>query len=112
MDIYEKLLKCASVLVMLCSIFSAAARNFIHPGLLHSQDDLKRITRLVKENSYPAMGSYDLLRKVPGASFEYEMKGPFENISRAGKYGYTKAPCESDCNAAYYNALMLSLIHI
>lgn len=48
MDIYEKLLKCASVLVMLCSIFSAAARNFIHPGLLHSQDDLKRITRLVK----------------------------------------------------------------
>mgnify|MGYP006969151280 CR=1 FL=1 len=41
MDIYEKLLKCASVLVMLCSIFSAAARNFIHPGLLHSQDDLK-----------------------------------------------------------------------
>lgn len=60
---------------MLCSIFSAAARNFIHPGLLHSQDDLKRITRLVKENSYPAMGSYDLLRKVPGASFEYEMKG-------------------------------------
>lgn len=70
MDIYEKLLKCASVLVMLCSIFSAAARNFIHPGLLHSQDDLKRITRLVKENSYPAMGSYDLLRKVPGASFE------------------------------------------
>lgn len=69
---------------MLCSIFSAAARNFIHPGLLHSQDDLKRITRLVKENSYPAMGSYDLLRKVPGASFEYEMKGPFENISRAG----------------------------
>lgn len=46
MDIYEKLLKCASVLVMLCSIFSAAARNFIHPGLLHSQDDLKRITRL------------------------------------------------------------------
>ena len=94
MDIYEKLLKCASVLVMLCSIFSAAARNFIHPGLLHSQDDLKRITRLVKENSYPAMGSYDLLRKVPGASFEYEMKGPFENISRAGKYGYTKAPGE------------------
>ena len=109
MDIYEKLLKCASVLVMLCSIFSAAARNFIHPGLLHSQDDLKRITRLVKENSYPAMGSYDLLRKVPGASFEYEMKGPFENISRAGKYGYTKAPCESDCNAAYYNALMWNI---
>ena len=109
MDRYEKLLKCASVLVMLCSIFSAAARNFIHPGLLHSQDDLKRITRLVKENSYPAMGSYDLLRKVPGASFEYEMKGPFENISRAGKYGYTKAPCESDCNAAYYNALMWNI---
>ena len=47
MDIYEKLLKCASVLVMLCSIFSAAARNFIHPGLLHSQDDLKRITCLL-----------------------------------------------------------------
>lgn len=85
------------------------ARDFTHPGLLHSQEDLNRIKQLVKEGVYPAMGSYELLTKTPQASYRYVMRGPFENISRAGKYGYTKSPCESDCNAAYYNALMWNI---
>ncbi len=87
------------------------AREFIHPGLLHSLQDIERIQKFVEEKVYPAMGSYELLRKQPGSSYAYVMKGPFENISRAGLYGYTKAPCESDCNAAYYNALMWIITH-
>lgn len=88
---------------------SMVARDFIHPGLLHSQEDLNRIKQLVKENVNPSMGSYELLKKTQESSYNYIMKGPFENISRAGKYGYTKYPCESDCNAAYYNALMWNI---
>lgn len=88
---------------------SMIARDFKHPGLLHSQEDLNRIKQLVKQAAYPAMGSYELLKKSQESSYNYEMKGPFENISRAGKYGYTKYPCESDCNAAYYNSLMWNI---
>ncbi|MCD8260302.1 MAG: alginate lyase family protein [Bacteroides sp.] len=42
---------------------------------------------------------------MPESSSAYSVKGPFENISRAGRYGYTKDPCERDFNVAYYNAL-------
>lgn len=99
----------------ICSLFflsftlSMVARDFIHPGLLHSQEDLNRIRQLVKEDVYPAMGSFELLKKAQESSYNYVTKGPFENISRAGQYGYTKSPCESDCNAAYYNALMWNI---
>lgn len=97
---------CLSFLFLSLNI---SAKEFVHPGLLHSEEDLNRIERLVKSNVFPAMGSYELLKKTPEASCNYIVKGPFENISRAGKYGYTKAPCESDCNAAYYNALMWNI---
>ena len=54
---------------------------------------------------------------MPEGKVDYCIKGPFETISRAGRYGYTKDPCERDFNAAYYNAILwivtgLSLIHI
>lgn len=83
-----------------CGCIVVQARKFVHPGLLHTNEDLLRIRELAVNKVLPAVGSYELLEKAPGASFEYQIKGPFENISRAGKYGYTKSPCENDCNAA------------
>ena len=91
------------IITMFAFSLTTIARDFIHPGLLHSQEDLNRIRQMVEKDIHPAIGSYELLKKTPGASYDYMMKGPFENIARAGKYGYTKHPCESDCNAAYYN---------
>lgn len=82
------------------------AQTFAHPGLLHSQSSLERIRTLVEKESLPAYGSYQILKNMPEASSDYQMKGPFTYISRAGKYGYTKDPCERDFNAAYYNSLM------
>ncbi len=43
---------------------------------------------------------------MPEGKADYCIKGPFETISRAGRYGYTKDPCERDFNAAYYNAIL------
>ena len=97
------------IITMFAFSLTTIARDFIHPGLLHSQEDLNRIRQMVEKDIHPAIGSYELLKKTPGASYDYMMKGPFENIARAGKYGYTKHPCESDCNAAYYNALMWNI---
>ena len=54
----------------------------------------------------PAFGSWEKLSSDPKSSPDYRIQGPFPIISRADEYGYTKAPCEDDFNAAYYNALM------
>ena len=96
-------------LIGLCVSIGMSARSFTHPGILHTQESLDRMARLVKDEVWPAMGSYRLLRSEPEASSAYVVKGPFRYISRAGKYGYTKAPCEDDFNAAYYNALLWSI---
>ena len=96
-------------LIGLCVSVSVSARSFVHPGILHSQEALERMAQLVKDDVWPAMGSYRLLRSEPEASAEYVVKGPFRYISRAGKYGYTKSPCEDDFNAAYYNALLWAI---
>ena len=93
-------------LIGLCVSLGLSARSFSHPGILHSQEALERMAGLVKNEVWPAVGSYRLLRSEPEASPAYAVKGPFRYISRAGKYGYTKAPCEDDFNAAYYNALL------
>ena len=79
-------------LIGLCVSVSVSARSFVHPGILHSQEALERMAQLVKDDVWPAMGSYRLLRSEPEASAEYVVKGPFRYISRAGKYGYTKSP--------------------
>jgi hypothetical protein len=91
---------------LVCIIPGAFAQQFIHPGVLHSEKSLERIKRLVDQKAQPAYGSYEILAKLPEARADYQMKGPFEIISRDGKYGYTKGPSERDFNSAYYNALL------
>ena len=96
-------------LVSYCYLFSVHARDFIYPGLLHSDASLKRIKSLVDNKSQPAYGSYQIPTGLPEAGSGYAMKGPFEIISRDGRYSYTKDPSERDFNAAYYNAVLWTI---
>jgi len=120
-DIKPILMKRAVILAgLLCLALSCESRKsadapaapdriFVHPGILHTAEDLVRIKSLVDNEVEPAYGSYGLLRSDPKASADYEIQGPFEIISRADEYGWTKKPCEDDFNAAYYNALMWTI---
>lgn len=85
------------------------ARQFVHPGILHTAEDLARIQQLVHQEIWPSIGSYEILKADHKSHADYQMQGPFENIARAGKFGFTKTPCEEDFNAAYYNALMWNI---
>lgn len=49
-----------SVVLLVASSASATSRDFVHPGLLHDRADLERMTRLVQDNVYPAVESYQL----------------------------------------------------
>lgn len=103
--------KFGALIIVFCVVVSsmAATRKFVHPGLLHNAEDLARISALVSNDAMPSMGSFEILKKQAGASYDYSTKGPFEHLARDGKYGYTKAPSEADCNAAYYNSLMWTI---
>ena len=90
--------------ILLFYMLNINSQEFTHPGLLHSESSLKRIRELVRNEIQPAYGSFNIMRGMPEGKVDYCIKGPFETISRAGRYGYTKDPCERDFNAAYYNA--------
>ena len=92
--------------VSLLAQLGIGAKEFTHPGIMHSASDLERIANYVKEGAEPAASSFALLSNDPKSSSEYRIQGPFPIISRADKYGFTKKPCEEDFNAAYYNSLM------
>lgn len=83
-----------------------SAADFVHPGVLHTEERMQQIRGLVKEKSDDAYASYLLLEKHPCAQSDYKMEGPFDTISRDGKFGYTKSRMERDFSAAYLNALM------
>lgn len=95
--------------LLFCMSVGAWAKDFVHPGILHSSEALERIAGLVKNEVYPSMGSFNKLKAEPEASCNYCIQGPFRFISRSGEYGYTKSPCEDDFNAAYYNAIMWNI---
>lgn len=88
---------------------NVSARHFVHPGILHTKGDIERIRHLVEQKVEPSIGSFAILKADRKSHADYQVQGPFQNIARAGKYGYTKNPCEEDFNAAYYNALMWSI---
>ena len=88
--------------ILLFYMLNINSQEFTHPGLLHSESSLKRVRELVRNEIQPAYGSFNIMRGMPEGKADYCIKGPFETISRAGRYGYTKDPCERDFNAAYY----------
>ena len=96
----------ALIIFLVLTVQNAVGQSFVHPGILHTQEDLSRIKSLVDNRTQPAFGSWEKLSSDPKSSPDYRIQGPFPIISRADEYGYTKAPCEDDFNAAYYNALM------
>lgn len=80
--------------------------NFVHPGILHDQNDLNRIKGFVSAGGFPPMGSYLALKSQATSSASYQIKGPFVNIARDGADAATKSSFEQDFNAAYQNAIM------
>ena len=94
------------LLLFLAAIGAHGQRTFVHPGVLHTQASLDRIKDVVQNKILPGYGSYSLLAAHPCSSSSYQLKGPFETISRDGEFSYTKSKMEMDFSAAYLNTLM------
>lgn len=80
--------------------------SFSHPGLLLDKADLAALAAIGESKDSIRIAAFDLLRREPCSSPDYALRGPFAHIGRDDEWGWTKAPCEADCRAAWYNALM------
>ena len=97
-------------LVRLDRLQKNSDRQFIHPGILHDQESFKRMRNLIKEQQEPSYGSWKLLKEHMCSQYDYEMFGPFDTISRDGKFRKQRKPeMEKDFSGAYQNSIMWML---
>ncbi|SJZ75847.1 Alginate lyase [Chitinophaga eiseniae] len=83
---------------------SAQAPVFVHPGLLHSREDLQRMGAAVARKRSPIYEGYLVFEKSFFSHYNYPTKGPLAVVGRNPTVG--QADYDSDANAAYQNALM------
>ncbi|SEK77724.1 alginate lyase family protein [Parapedobacter koreensis] len=86
---------------------------FVHPGILHTEDALMAIKQAITENREPWANAYALFLKDRRASYQYDVNGPYDVVSRMGSQpnepNLHKKEFEDDCLAAYYNAVQWRL---
>ncbi|MDF7801735.1 alginate lyase family protein [Pontiellaceae bacterium B1224] len=79
-------------------------REFVHPGILHTKEDMLRIRENVAAGKQPYLAGFEVLKNHPQSSSDYEVKGGFKETGR--KPSVRSSEHESDANAAYQNAMM------
>ena len=88
-------------------ICSLQAQPFVHPGILHSQDDLTRMKKAVVNKQEPIYSGYQVFLQNPVSQHTYKMQGPMAMVGRNPTVGQTTY--DTDANAAYHNAIMWSI---
>jgi len=85
-------------------VTTCAADGFIHPGLLHTKEDLARIKEGVASETGVIHEGYQVLTESPYAKSDYRMQGPVIEWGRAPNINTGQA--QEDAKAVYQNALM------
>ena len=80
--------------------------SLVHPGVLHTQEDIEHIRDLVDRQKEPAYGIFLKMREDWKAKSDYSMNGPYEVIARDGAYAANKVNAERDFDAIYLNSVM------
>jgi hypothetical protein len=94
------------LLMLGCSAL-AAAQGFVHPGLLHSQEDLDRMKQAIAAKQEPTFTGYEVFRQDPASQAAYAAQGPLATVGRNPTVG--AGAYDADANAAHQNALMWCL---
>jgi Alginate lyase len=81
-------------------------KAFIHPGLLHTREDLIRIKQHVAAGDEPWKTGFVRLEQHWQSQSDYTMFGPYPRVVRDPDESLYNAAMVADGNAAYQNALM------
>src|SRR5438067_542293 len=101
---------CAGLCTAFASRLAAHVRaanrtsSFVHPGMLHSAEDIDRMRKAVRRRDQPVYAGFEALRDDLHSQLSYKTKGPFEEIGRNPTIHVNEF--DSDANAAYQCALM------
>jgi hypothetical protein len=101
---FYKLLGC---LLLLVNVIFIHAQSFVHPGILHSREDLERMKRAVANKEEPIYAGYQIFIQNPASHFDYKMQGPLAMVGRNPTIGQTTY--DNDANAAHQNAVMWAI---
>ena len=94
-------------LFMILLTLAAGAEGFVHPGLLHSRDDLVRMRTAIAAQTQPTFSGWEVFARDPSSQPSYAMQGPAAEIGR--NPNLHSAAYDADANAAYQNALLWCL---
>jgi len=83
---------------------------FVHPGLLHTTSDLKRMKEMVAKNIEPWKSGFEVFKASPYSSADWKPHA-VEHVERSLLTGAGKniGELEKDVCAAYQNALMWAI---
>jgi hypothetical protein len=99
--------KLLNILLLICFVTFAKAQSFVHPGLLHSREDLERMKEGVANKEEPIYSGYQIFIQNPASQYTYKMQGPMEMVGRNPTVG--QRTYDSDANAAHQNAVMWAI---
>lgn len=104
----QKQFKCIIFFCLALPIASLVnAQIFVHPGILHSKEDLQRMKEAVANKQEPIYSGYQLFIQNPAAQFNYKMQGPLAMVGRNPTIG--ASAYDNDANAAHQNAVMWAI---
>src|ERR1044071_1292050 len=95
------------VLLLFMSAVGVHAQSFVHPGILHSREDLERMKKAVANKEEPIYAGYQVFVQNPASHFDYKMQGPMAMVGRNPTVG--QATYDNDANAAHQNAVMWAI---
>ncbi|MFC0771626.1 alginate lyase family protein [Terrimonas alba] len=84
-----------------------SAQAFVHPGILHSNDDLQRMKKAVANKQEPIYSGYQLFIQNSASQYTYKMQGPLAMVGRNPTVG--ASAYDNDANAAHQNAVMWAI---
>lgn len=90
------------VRIAVISLLVAGVTGFVHPGLLHTEDDFTRVKKYVEEGKDPWLTAWSLLTANSHASPTYELR-PTETVYRSsdGEHAQNYPVLYNDAHAAH-----------
>jgi hypothetical protein len=101
-----KKINCTILIIIFSLLITTTAKgqSFIHPGILHSKEDLERMKKVVVNKEEHVYSGYQIFIQNPASQNTYKMQGPMEMVGRNPTVG--QGAYDSDANAAHQNAVM------
>ena len=93
-----------SIALLVTLLLQSVAADFVHPGVVHTKEDLILIRQSVAENKEPWKSGYERFKADRHSSADYRVQGGFREFGRNPTIHNREAI--QDASAAYQNAIM------